>query len=185
MPTEVSFQELIRRVRARDQDAATEVVRLYEEPIRRWASTRLRRTRLRRLLDPMDICQSVWASFFVRAALGQYDLSTPERLLKLLATMVRNKVVDAARKPHLEAGSGVEWTVAAPGSTPSQHLMRQELLEKCRAQLSEEERWLADQRAVGREWAEMAAERGESPDALRMRLTRAIDRVAHELALDG
>ena len=33
----------------------------------------------------MDICQSVMASFFVRAALGQYQLNTPEQLLNLLA----------------------------------------------------------------------------------------------------
>ena len=38
----------------------------------------LRDVRLRRVLDSTDICQSVLASFFVRAALGQYDLDTPE-----------------------------------------------------------------------------------------------------------
>ena len=62
---------------------------------RRSAELRVRLvdTRLNRLLDSMDICQSVLASFFVRAALGQYELETPEQLLKLLATMTRNKLL--------------------------------------------------------------------------------------------
>ena len=33
--------------------------------------------RLRRLFDSMDISQSVFASFFIRAALGQYELDRP------------------------------------------------------------------------------------------------------------
>lgn len=35
------------------------------------------------------------ASFFVRAALGQYELDRPEQLLKLLAAMARHKLADA------------------------------------------------------------------------------------------
>ena len=42
------------------------------------------------------------ASFFVRAALGQYRLDTAEDLVKLLATMVRNKVVDKRRRKRLD-----------------------------------------------------------------------------------
>ena len=31
----------------------------------------------------MDICQSVFTSFFVRAALGQYEIEKPAQLLRL------------------------------------------------------------------------------------------------------
>src|SRR6476620_11789655 len=86
------FELLIRRVRDGDQQAAAELVRRYEPAIRRAARVRLLDTRLNRLLDSMDICQSVLASFFVRTALGQYELETPAQLLKLLATMTRNKL---------------------------------------------------------------------------------------------
>ena len=48
------------------------------------ARLRLTDPRLRRQYDSLDICQSVLASFFVRAAAGQYDLDRPEQLLKLL-----------------------------------------------------------------------------------------------------
>ncbi len=92
-----SFQTLIARVRSGDEQAAAELVRLYEPAIRRAARVRLLDTRLNRLLDSMDICQSVMASFFVRTALGQYELETPDQLLKLLATMTRNKLANQVK----------------------------------------------------------------------------------------
>jgi len=91
-----AFQVLIERVRAGDAEAATELVRRYEPMIRRAARVRLVDQRLARLLDSMDICQSVMASFFVRAALGQYELNSPDQLLRLLATMARNKLANHA-----------------------------------------------------------------------------------------
>jgi hypothetical protein len=49
--------------------------------------------------------------------------------------------------------------------------------------LSDDERYLADQRAQGREWAEIAAQLGVPADGLRKKLTRALDRVAARLGL--
>jgi hypothetical protein len=60
----------------------------------------------------------------------------------------------------------------------------QELLREFRMRLSDRERKLADLRASGRSWSEIAAEMGEDADALRMRLTRAVDRVVRELRLE-
>src|SRR5437016_2617937 len=73
-----AFQDLIRRVRAGDPEAATALVRRYEPAIRRIVRLRLRDRRLRRSFDSLDICQSVLHSFFARAALGQFDLHRPE-----------------------------------------------------------------------------------------------------------
>jgi hypothetical protein len=42
------------------------------------------------LFDSMDICQSVLASFFLRAAAGEYDLDGPAQLLRLLVGIARN-----------------------------------------------------------------------------------------------
>ena len=44
-------------------------------------------SKLRRILEPADLCQSILKSFFVRAASGQFDLDSPEKLLALLRTM--------------------------------------------------------------------------------------------------
>src|SRR4051812_29700201 len=92
------FQDLIRRVRAADQQAAADLVRLYEPAIRRAARVRMVDPRLRGLLDSADISQSVFTSFFVRAALGQYELDRPEQLLSLLVDMCSKKLTDQTRR---------------------------------------------------------------------------------------
>jgi RNA polymerase sigma factor (sigma-70 family) len=197
------FQDLIRRVRAGDEQAAAELVQRYEPAIRRAARVRLMDTRLNRLLDSMDICQSVLASFFVRTALGQFELETPAQLLKLLATMTRNKLVNQARglraarrdvrrvEAHGEAGAGDSSSagdnmegLAGSGPTPSRVVSARELLEEARQRFVPEEFALLERRQQGYGWAEIAAEQGKSPEAVRKRLERAIDRVAHELELD-
>src|SRR5262245_33044823 len=92
------FRELIRRVRAGDAQASVELVRRYEPAIRLAVHVRLTDPRLRRVLDSVDICQSVLASFFLRAAAGQYELETPGQLLKLLAAMARHKLLRQVEK---------------------------------------------------------------------------------------
>jgi len=99
---DVSFQELIRRVRGGDQAAAAELVERYEPAVRRAVRFRLVDARLRSLLDSMDICQSVMASFFVRAAAGQYELDKPTQLVNLLVAMAHNKVASLARKERAQ-----------------------------------------------------------------------------------
>jgi RNA polymerase sigma factor (sigma-70 family) len=195
-----TFQSLIAQVRAGDEQAAAELVRHYEPAIRRAARVRLVDTRLKRLLDSMDICQSVMASFFVRAALGQFELETPDQLLRLLATMTRNKLAGqvkghgAARRDFRrltaaqsdrggEADAGAE-RIAGQGPTPSRDLAARELLEEALRRLSPEEKRILDCREQGGQWAEIATELGSSPEAIRKRLARAVERVAHELKLD-
>ena len=102
MSQAADFEELIRRVRAWDQEAAAELVRRYEPAIRRAVRVRLANARLGNLIDSMDVCQSVLRSFFVRAASSQYDLETPEQVLKLLTAMARNKLASQARKQHTQ-----------------------------------------------------------------------------------
>jgi RNA polymerase sigma factor (sigma-70 family) len=194
-----SFRALIARVRAGDEQAAAELVRHYEPAIRRAARVRLVDTRLNRLLDSMDICQSVMASFFVRAALGQFDLDTPDQLLRLLATMTRNKLVGhvkgqaAARRDFRRltaaqaAHDGEPDAIAQiPGQypTPSRDVAARELLDEALRRLSPDERRILDFREQGGQWAQIATELGSSPEALRKRFVRAVDRVALELGLD-
>jgi RNA polymerase sigma-70 factor (ECF subfamily) len=186
-----SFQDLLGRARAGDEQAAAELVRRYEPAIRRAARLRLRDSRLGRILDSMDICQSVLASFFVRNALGQYDLDTPEQLLRLLATMTRNKLVNqmhrqrAARRDLRRVAAGIEAVeVAADHPGPSSLVAARELLQEARRRLSPEELQLLERRERGDNWAAIAAELDGNPETLRKRLNRAIDRVAHQIGLD-
>jgi RNA polymerase sigma-70 factor (ECF subfamily) len=189
---DVPFQELIARVRAGDDAAAREVVRRYEPAIRRTVRIRLADPRLRRFLDSMDICQSVFGSFFVRVALGQYDLEDPQQLLRLLLNMSRKKLIDHERRERaarrdfrrVEASGEAARDLPATDDSPSQQAALGELLQEMRKRLSPEERDLAEQRAQGREWAQIAAERGSSPEALRKQLNRAVERAAGELGIE-
>jgi RNA polymerase sigma-70 factor (ECF subfamily) len=191
MPDDLPFPELIRRVRAGDGAAAADLVSRYEPLIRRTIRVRLRDPRLRRLLDSTDVCQSVLGSFFVRAALGQFDLDHPGQLLKLLTTLARNKLAGqaqhhAAARRDFRRAADVAATAepADQGPTPSRVLAAAELLAEARRRLGPEERQLLEWREQGREWADIAAELGHDAAALRMRLRRATDRVARELGLD-
>lgn len=191
MSDDSSFADLMRRVRLGEADAAEKLIRHYEPAIRR--SLRLRLDpRLRSTCDSMDLCQAVLCSFFVRAANGQYELDSPEQLLKLLATMARHKL-GKARRDHLRAkrdvrrvahASADEQEVAAAASTPSEQIAAKDLLEEVRRRLSDEERCLVELRGQGCDWAAIAAELGGSPEALRKKLTRAVARVTGELGLD-
>jgi RNA polymerase sigma-70 factor (ECF subfamily) len=190
MTEDTPFAELIRRVRAGDPEAAAELVRGYEPTIRRTVRVRLRDQRLGRLFDSMDVCQSVLASFFVRAALGQFQLDTPEQLLKLLATMARNKLAGQAKRQQarcrdyrLVEGEALD-SEPAGGVTPSREAAARDLLAEARRRLTPGERLLLELRDEGRTWEEIAATLGGSPDALRIRLTRAVKRIAAELGLD-
>jgi RNA polymerase sigma-70 factor (ECF subfamily) len=70
-------------------------------------------------------------------------------------------------------------------TSPSQEVSARELLQQFRDHLTPEEKQLADLRVLGHEWAEIAAQLGGSPEALRKRLARAVHRVARQLGLEG
>lgn len=185
------FQDLIGRVRAGDEAAAVELVRRYEATLRRTIRVRLRDARLGRLFDSMDICQSVLGSFFVRVALGQYQLDSPEHLVRLLSTMARNKLAKQARKQQAQrrdyrrvVNHHTERQIVAPGAGPAEQVAARELLAVALGRLLPHERRLLDLRQEGRGWDEIAAVVGGRPDALRMQLGRATDRIVRELGLD-
>jgi RNA polymerase sigma-70 factor (ECF subfamily) len=193
--TGTSIKELLRRVRQGDATAAEELVRTYEPEVRRAIRVRMTDARLRKLVDSIDICQSVLAGFFVRTAAGQYDIQTPEELLRLLVTMARNRVIDWARRSQadrrderlavsLQNDDGSTREVASPDPGPVSVLVNRDLLEQVRSRLSADELSLMQHRADGLGWNEIAAASGEQANAIRMRLTRALDRVAAELGLE-
>jgi RNA polymerase sigma-70 factor (ECF subfamily) len=167
-----SFAEFIRRIRAGDDQAARELVERYEPVIRRGTRLRLRDPRLASRFDWADVCQSVMASFFARAAAGQFDLDRPEQLLWLLVVMTQNKVTQQVRRNsagrrdyrrlEVQDPAYLEGRGAASPS-PSRVVAGRDLLDEFRRRLSEEERRLADLRAQGCDWAEISAEVGPNP----------------------
>jgi RNA polymerase sigma-70 factor (ECF subfamily) len=190
------YSEFIHRIRQGDEQAAYELVRRYEPEIRMevrgWL--RLRNPSLRRVFDSMDICQSVLASFFARAAIGDFDLDEPPQLIRLLVGMARKKVAEQARHHQRQrrdvrrvGNVDVETSgfAAASEETPSRVASGRELLQKFRERLTGEERQIADLRARGSDWAAVAAELGGTADGRRKQLARAVARVEEDLGLDS
>jgi RNA polymerase sigma factor (sigma-70 family) len=192
MTDRVDIHDLVERVRAGDQAAASELVRNYEPQIRRAIRIQLRDPRLRSVFDTADICQSVLASFIARLTLGQYDLSRPAQLASLLMTMARCKVATRARRADVvrrdrQAQGAITMAVAGiidPCPAPIRLVAGRDLLEQFHRRLTAEERALSDRRAEGRSWPEIARELGGTAEALRKKLARALDRIACELRLD-
>lgn len=192
MPDASQFGDLIRRVRDRDEDAARELVLRYESTIRRVVRIHLRDSRMRRVLDSTDICQSVLASFFIRTALGQYEVDSPQELLNLLTTITRNKLSNQANRMRAQRRDIRRDTSATDpaefgpdrASDPSEQASARELLDKVRDRLGPDDHYLAEQRSLGRSWPELANELGGTDEALRKKLTRALDRVMADLGLE-
>jgi RNA polymerase sigma-70 factor (ECF subfamily) len=187
-PAGGTLSHLLGRFRAGDPDAARELVEQYEPQLRRMIRLRLRDSRLRRLFDSADICQSVLANFFARLSLGQYDLESPGQLVRLLETMARNKVATQARKGQVMRrderaidGSDEATSPAVPGPSLTEQVAWNELIGLVRSRLTDEERIISDLRADGCEWAEVASRLGATSEGARKRLERAFDRVAREL----
>ncbi len=85
----------------------------------------------------------------------------------------------------VRVGDAAEIDVPGTDPTASRVVSAREMLQTVWGRLSKDERWLAEQRALDRPWAELAAEVGTTPEALRKKHTRALDRVANELGLDN
>jgi RNA polymerase sigma-70 factor (ECF subfamily) len=185
------FSQLMAQVRAGNEEAAAELVRRYEPLIRREVRLRLEDRRLARVFDSMDVCQSVLATFFVRAAAGQYDLDEPGQLVRLLVTIARNKLASAARQQHRQrrdqrrvAGAAALDQVAEGAPAPSRVAVGKELLAQVLDRLSDEERRIVELRGQGLPWDEVARQLGGTAQARRMQMSRATERVARELGLD-
>jgi RNA polymerase sigma factor (sigma-70 family) len=191
MSAESSFDDVILRVRAAVQQATRELYERYGPVLRTMIRVRLADHTLRRVLDSSDIMHSVLRNFFVRAAAGQFELKTPGQLVKLLEAMARNKIINhtkhftASRRDEDRREQGTQANeCAAPGASPSKIAAMKEQLEETLKRFSPKERQLAEKRANGRSWREIAALYGGQPDALRMSHRRALNRSARELQFD-
>lgn len=188
MLSDEEFSELMQQTRAGDENAALRLVRLYEPEIRRAARLRMTDVHMRRLVDSMDICQSVFGRFFSSASEGAIEIKSPQQLLALLTKMTRNRVIDEHRKntSQKRAAGGhavpdaAELLVDADPGPRTQSALREQL-DQVRARLEPDELNLLERRMSGESWAEIAQDFGESPDSVRKRLERALARVRQQL----
>ncbi len=188
-----NLAELMKRVREGDQSAAELIVKQYEPLIRRMVRLRLEDERLSRVFESMDVCQSVLGSFFVRAAMGQFDLQEPGQLVNLLITMTRNKVASTARREYQqkrdrrrisEGDSQQLARIESDMETPSVVVAGKELVDQARALMRDDERQISELRSEGWAWDEIAKKMGGTAQARRVQFMRATSRILAQLGID-
>jgi RNA polymerase sigma-70 factor (ECF subfamily) len=88
---ETTDEELLRRFREGEPDAATQLYDRYATRLLALASASLGRDLVHRL-DAEDVLQSVFRTFFRRARQGEYDLPDGNNLWRLLFVIGLNKI---------------------------------------------------------------------------------------------
>jgi RNA polymerase sigma factor (sigma-70 family) len=188
MAERTSFADFLARLRAHDEKAAERLVQVYGPVILQTASRRLSRLGLSSVLEPADIAQQVFGTFFAKVA-EEFELVSSDDLVQLLVTMTREQIIDEYRHAHAQRRGGEPHRtedaqldeIVAGGGEPNHQLIEEELLDQVHEQMSEEEWQVAKAWASGQQWDEVAAEFGQSAEALRKKLSRAIIRVKHDL----
>jgi len=108
---EQSDRGLLDRVHAGSDDAATQLYLKYAERLRAVAQQQTA-SDLKSRVDPEDIVQSVFRTFFRRAARGEYTVPEGEELWRLFLVIALNKVRATGKYHHAKRRDARQTTTA-------------------------------------------------------------------------
>jgi RNA polymerase sigma-70 factor (ECF subfamily) len=160
----LSDRSLLRRFRSGEEDAATALYLRYAERLRALAASQCS-SELARRVDPEDIVQSVFRTFFRRATRGDYNVPDGEELWKLFLVIALNKIRAmgafhraAKRDVRLSAGGEALDHAAQAASTPDEtaFIVLKLVIEEAVASLPEPQRRIVELRIEEHEVAEIA-----------------------------
>lgn len=177
---EQTDRSLLRRFRSGEEDAAT---RLYVRYARRLEA--LARSQsgaaLAARLDPEDVVQSVFRTFFRRVSAGQYEIPEGEELWKLFLVIALNKI-RALGAYHRAAKRDAAVTRSAGDADDTLHgtasedeaplRLLQMVIEELLTELPESHRRMIELRIAGHDINEIAANTG--------RAKRSVERVLQQ-----
>ena len=161
-------RSLLRRVRAGEEDAATALYLRYADHLRSLAAAQSSPALATRV-DPDDIVQSVFRTFFRRVGDNQYDVPAGDDLWRLFLVIALNKIRNAAAH-HRAARRDVRQTVsveddgqltADTGSATGMAVL-QMVIDDTLARLPAGTREIVELRVEGHEVADIAARVGRS-----------------------
>jgi RNA polymerase sigma factor (sigma-70 family) len=174
--TATATADLLRRVQAGEERAADEVFERYVERLTRLARSRLA-ARLAARVDPEDIVQSAYRSFFVAARQGRFVVHASGDLWRLLVEVTLHKLYrQAARHKALRrsvereraAGDGSIWQRATSSEpTPEQAALASDELQALLKKLPLKGREVVELLLQGYEQREIAAKLGCSDRTVR------------------
>jgi RNA polymerase sigma-70 factor (ECF subfamily) len=166
------FEELMAHLRQGDEEAAAIVWERFAHRLTALAATRLPGL-LGAKVDPDDVVQSVFRTFFARQAGGQLDPESWDHLWTLLTVLTvrkcghRVKHFRAARRdirreshPGPERSSATDWDVAAPVPTPAEAVLLAETLHQLLQELREDQRPIVLLRLQGYSLQEISSQVG-------------------------
>jgi RNA polymerase sigma-70 factor (ECF subfamily) len=177
-PPPKSDASLLRRIKAGEDDAATELYRRYAARLINLAAAKTSPD-VKQRVDPEDIVQSVFRTFFRRASLGEYEVPDGDELWKLFLVIGLNKIravagYHKAAKRDVRHTAGGEAAAFADAATPDDVAFRtlQMTIDELLAPLPETHREIIRLRTDGYEVAEISARVG--------RAKRSVERILQE-----
>jgi RNA polymerase sigma-70 factor (ECF subfamily) len=182
--------KLVARWRAGDAEAADELFQRYAGRLIALARTRLS-AKLAGRVDPEDIVQSAYRSFFAGARSGGYDLQHGGDLWGLLVAITLHKLQDQVRHHTSHKRSvnsertfgsedsllGIQASLLAPGPSPVEALALVEQLERVMSGLEPLQRRMLELRLQGFNLEEIAADTRLSRRTVR----RVLERIKQQL----
>jgi RNA polymerase sigma factor (sigma-70 family) len=201
MSADNSFAELMVRLRAGEDAAAREVFRRFTHQLMGLARRRLNGL-LKHKVDPEDVVQSAYKSFFGRFGEGKIAVGNWDSLWGLLTLITLRKCADraeyfraerrdAAREVTVQPGSGETgpWREAIDREpTPEEAAMLAETVAQVLQDLDEDERPIIEMSLQGYTAQEISKhlDRAErSVRRLRERLKRRLERMQAEGSAEG
>jgi RNA polymerase sigma factor (sigma-70 family) len=186
---DANFPEWMRRVRTGDPDAVAEFVGRFGPQIRRAIRVRGTGGRLQRILDSEDLCQTVMRRFFEHTDDASTPAEDPAMLLNWLLEVARNRLREQHRRDRAKKRGGgrlrevdpaVLDQLAGDESDIDGRAADRELLAFLMERMTPEQRRVAERRADGDDWADIARDHGTTPEAMRKRYRRGLDAIVNE-----
>jgi RNA polymerase sigma-70 factor (ECF subfamily) len=194
MAQESSFVDLMGRLEAGDQDAAAQLFRRYAHQLMALARHRLDHLILRKV-DPEDVVQSVFSSFFRRHRDGKFKFDNWKSLWGMLAIITVRKCSHKNRHFHTQAHdarkevhaapyweeAGVSWEAIAQDPTPADAAMLAETIEHMLLQLDERDQQILRMTLQGYSVAEISDHVRRTERTVHRVLERVRERLEQEL----
>jgi RNA polymerase sigma-70 factor, ECF subfamily len=188
-----SFSDVMARLRAGDEAAAREIFERFVRQLVHLAHRQLSAA-LRRRVDPEEVVQSAYKSFFLRYGAGKLEVQDWGNLWGLLTVITLRKCLDKAEyhkaaRRNLEreaaaqpGASGAEpwWQAVAREPTPEEAAMLAETVEQLLRDLKENERPILEMSLQGYTTQEISQRLGlaeRSVRRLRERIKKRLQRM--------